>query len=151
MFKSYVRFHYECCSKSYYFHFRLYFYFFLCLWHYLCATFIPPCKVDKGIVCVSPCISFFVHMSASFSMTIHLHWETYRWHQIYSQVKTPAFCDWYNYNLSQTCRWFCPYVWKIYIQIIMVHHLASSQWKLEFQLSGVPNKRGRWKKENSGE
>lgn len=77
--------------------------------------------------------SYFLHMSASFSLTIHLHSEIRLWQYIYPQDKLCTFCDKYKHNLSKAitddlgfiilalwsvCLSF--YLWKSEFHIIIV-------------------------------
>ena len=39
--------------------------------------FVSPNEFSEGIMCVSTCASYFVHLSATKSSTIHIEWENW--------------------------------------------------------------------------
>ena len=57
-------------------------------------------EVSEGIVSISVCTSYFVHLCISFSLTFHLHREICLWHLSYSQDKSSASCDYCNHSLT---------------------------------------------------
>lgn len=83
MFSNYLR------SKSYYVCFHMYSLFLLMTLSvviFVCH-FVHPCEVSKGIAYLSAYASSFIHLSASFSLPFHLHWETWLWkYYIYYQI-----------------------------------------------------------------
>lgn len=69
--------------------------------------FIPPSKVKEGIIYVTVCASYFLHLPSSLCLTFHLRWGIWLWYHIYSKEKPCSFHDEYNHILKLIYwRWF---------------------------------------------
>ena len=116
---------------------------FLSLTLFVCH-FMSPCEVTDCIMSLYHC-QFLCYLSVSFSMAFHLHWEIYLWHDINSQDKASAFCNGYNYNLSQTipddyglCYQFCGVSICLPVGIFEFHIIIISNLHLTLVGCGVP-------------
>ena len=90
-------------------------------------------EVSEGIVSISVCTSYFVHLYISFSLTFHLHREIWLLHLSYSQDKSSASCNYCNHSLTpNNALW--DYVTRFVLSVSLSFRLhiskvcVSQQW-----------------------
>ena len=130
------------CSKSQYICFCMCICLLLLSLTLFACHFLPHCKVSEGIACISACVTYFVHQSASVSLLFHL-------------LKLFAFRDQHNYFLDQTiaddlrlvtCDVVCLSVfWSVSSKDI--HSIYAlyfrGTWNSSCYRSGIARERGR--------